>query len=239
MQLQIKNLWVKTATRIILKDVSLQVHHNEAISIIGPSGSGKTTLLKIVLGYFPSLKIRGEIFIDGMLIHKDQYALVPIQKRGLGYLSQNLALWPHCNIEKTLHLAQKFMTSRSTSQPFLLDTLIENCGLTHVRHALPCNLSGGEKQRLALARALITQPQLLILDEPFSNLDIVATRTLIEIIKTLKSSLKFSLIFVSHDLQESRALGDNVLVLYEGERYWFGQTSKLTHASFPPSWIAC
>jgi iron(III) transport system ATP-binding protein len=217
--LVIKNLSVSAQDKIILNNISFFLAPKNSLAIMGPSGSGKSTLVKAILGLL-DLKILGEIkFCDQKEI------------KNIAYIPQDLALWPHLNIEDTLILSKRF--SQSPLEPH---EILKICGLLEKKKSFLKNLSGGEKQRLALARALIQKPKLLILDEPFSNLDLVAIRTLIEVIKKLRELFGFSLILISHNLEECLRLSNEIMILYEKKTFWHGLSLNLNKNSFPKSW---
>lgn len=229
MALDIENLSASVNGHFILKNISFKLLDQASLAIIGPSGSGKTTLVKIILGLGCNLKIFGQISVNGQILQRDDWAL-PLSERKFAYIPQDLALWPHLTVQKTLELSKRF------SKESLLAThdLLDRCGLLEKKNSFPKNLSGGEKQRLALARALVGKPQLLVLDEPFSGLDVVAKTKLIRIIKDLKARFSFGLIHISHDLNECQQLADQFLVLDQGCLFWQGQ--HLIESSFPKHW---
>ncbi len=224
MKLSVDNFSMRTKARTLVKNISFTVVDHQSIAIIGPSGSGKTTLLKGLLGLkndHAALACEGRIAFSKSDLR-------------FGYVPQELSLWPHLTVAHTLKLAHQFAQKRST--PREINHLIDICGLTHLTKTLPRSLSGGEKQRLALARALINAPHFLILDEPFAHLDVVARAELLKLIATLKSAAPFNLIFVSHDLAESTALCDLILVMDKGEQIWLGESKALSRESFLPHW---
>lgn len=220
MGLIVKNLSVSTQGQPILRDISFAVPDLGTLALIGPSGSGKTTLVKAILGLLDNFTIGGQVFFDQKL------------RPNLSYIPQELALWPHLSVQKTLEISQRF----SNKSFFKCEELISSCGLIEKAKHLPKQLSGGEKQRLALARALVSEPSLLVLDEPFSGLDMVAKSKLIALIKDLQAKMGFGLIFISHDLDECLKMAQKALILDQGRIFWQGESLKLAQNSFPKEW---
>ncbi len=237
MKLKVDHLSVYAGDAPLVQDISFRLAENDALAIIGPSGSGKTTLLKALLGIHHRLFIKGSVFADDHLIEEDGIAITPLPRRRFGYIPQDLSLWPHLSVEQTLMRAQSFSVGRDKSRPNLpREQMLHDCGLDLLRHRLPASLSGGEKQRLALARALIGVPKLLVLDEPFSGLDLVMKDQLIKLINQLKATYGFSLIFVSHDLHESLAMARTMMIMDGGRKIWLGEKAELAPDCFLPHW---
>jgi ABC-type multidrug transport system ATPase subunit len=235
MHFTIKNLSVKRAQTWVVSDISFSLSGSETLAIIGPSGSGKTTLVEAILGLITS-PVFGTIHLDGKLIQRDHHHAVPVPLRKFGYIPQDLALWPHLSVQETLDLAARFALNKSAQPGHKISELMESCGLQDLTQKKPGQLSGGEKQRLSLARALVAKPRLLILDEPFSALDIVAKGLLIDLIERLKAHHHFLTIFISHDLAEVLAIGQQIMVLDGGRSLWLGAKANLKNAPFPTHW---
>lgn len=238
MKILVENLSVRAKTQFLVKEINLVLGDNQALSIIGPSGSGKTSLVKGILGLIGG--VLGRIYANDQLIQNDLHALVPLSQRGFGYIPQELALWPHLPVKKTLKLAYHFSRGyffqKKIAHHVWLEKIMIECGLSDLADKIPSLLSGGEKQRLALARALVCQPRLLILDEPFSGLDVVAKIELIKLITKLRKLFGFSLIFISHDLSESLAMGERIMIMEKGRQIWFGNKEDLSEERFLPHW---
>ncbi|HXW53729.1 MAG TPA: ATP-binding cassette domain-containing protein [Myxococcota bacterium] len=236
MALRIEDISVCADRHLILKNLSFSLAEGRTLSVIGPSGSGKSTLVNTVLGLVTNYQVAGSICYAGQIIQSNNKAVVPLAKRRFSYIPQNLALWPHLSVWRTLELAYRFSTREHIHAKAWLSELLECCGLAKLGNAFPCTLSGGEKQRLAFARALAVKPRLLVLDEPFTALDAVAKKNLITLLKDLHKRLSFSLILISHDIIESRAIGEHVLVLQDGKIVWHGKEPHLCHEIFSPNW---
>jgi ABC-type Fe3+/spermidine/putrescine transport system ATPase subunit len=192
----------------IIKEISVDISDGELFVLVGPSGAGKTTLLNMVAGLIPH---GGDILVDGDCVND-----LPPFKRNIGYLFQDLLLFPHMSVMKNILMAlKKLRLGKREKQEQVLNMM----ALFHLEpfaDRLPEELSGGEKQRVALARALISSPKVLLLDEPFSSLDFRTARYLRLELKRIQSQLKTTMLFVTHNLEEARDLGDRMGVMTEG-----------------------
>lgn len=187
-------------------DVQFEVN-DEIVALYGPSGSGKTTILNGIAGL--TKLTDGTIKLNDRLFVKDGKPLVPVQKRNVGYVFQSYALFPHMTIWENIEYAMKDeqMTKR----------LIEQLEIDHIIDQYPKEVSGGEKQRAALIRALATKPEILLLDEPFSALDDNTKRKSIEQILMIHENWKIPIIFVSHYQEEVKSLTDRILFIRDGK----------------------
>lgn len=234
MSLEIRNLSVMSPQELILKEISLSLKSGSFTALLGPSGSGKTTLVRAILGLNQNLSVRGDIFFENKLIQKDQRTIIKLRDRRFAYIPQNLKLWPHLSVEEALKLCAHWSGSKkSSSWP---QEIIELTGLKNHKYKKPSELSGGEQQRLALARVLVAKPRLIIFDEPLSALDIIAKAELIKLIKTAKSLINFSSLLITHDLAEAMALSEDILLLIKGQKIWSGPREQLSNAPFPDYW---
>ncbi len=192
----------------LLRSVQLRVNHGECFVIVGPSGAGKTTLLRVIAGLQPHT---GSVFLDGEHMNG-----VPPHLRRIGYVSQDLHLFPHLSLEGNLLLGMERLTltrreKRARAQELMM--LLKIHGLAPRN---PATLSGGEKQRAALARALASSPRILLLDEPFSKLDFRTSLYLRGEFKKLQQKLKLTTILVTHDMTEARDMGNGLAVMQSG-----------------------
>ena len=193
-----------------IADVSLELSSGERVVVLGPSGSGKTTLLRLVAGL--ERPDAGEIWLDGRKVAAAGRNLVAANQRRVGFVFQDLALWPHLTVRRQLEfMADAAGVERATRAGRIDDTL----RLFHVDARLadryPHQLSGGEQQRVALARTLVARPRLLLLDEPFSSLDLRLRDELRREVAALSRQLQLTAIYVTHDRADAEALADRTI----------------------------
>ncbi|MDO5562700.1 MAG: ABC transporter ATP-binding protein, partial [Synergistaceae bacterium] len=196
-------------------DLNLSIEKGECFSFLGPSGCGKTTTLRMVAG-FEDLD-EGEIEVGGKLIsssHKNYY--LPPEDRGFGMVFQAFAVWPHMTVYDNVAFPLKIKKLPKHEIEERTKQALENTNLTKQAQLYPNDLSGGEKQRIALARALSINPGLLLLDEPLSNLDPHLREEMRFEIKDLQRKYDFAIIYVTHDQSEAMALSDRIMVMRDG-----------------------
>jgi ABC-type Fe3+/spermidine/putrescine transport system ATPase subunit len=197
-----------------LSEVSFTVNAGEHTAILGSSGCGKTTALRLLAGLeAPS---HGQVLLDGKVISEPNRVLMPPLLRGIAMVFQDLALWPNLTVMGNVllglsgaKLARREARARAAESLTL-------CGIAALAHRRPAQLSGGQQQRVALARAIAARPRLLVLDEPFSSVDITTTARLLEEIRSLAAQQKLTIVLVSHDPQEAIAICQTAVVLEDG-----------------------
>ncbi len=212
----------------IIKGLSLHIKDGELFVLVGPSGAGKTTLLNMVAGLVP---YEGRILVDGKCING-----LPPFKRNIGYLFQDLLLFPYISVKKNILMALKRLGIGKRQKQERVLEILEIFNLAPLAERLPGELSGGEKQRAALARALVASPKILLLDEPFSSLDFRTARYLRLELKRIQAKLGTTMLFVTHNLEEARDLGDRMGVLTEGILEQVGSVREIMlHGEDSPS----
>jgi sulfate transport system ATP-binding protein len=207
--IKIENLLFKRNKRHVLSVEGLHVQQGERIALLGPSGSGKTTLLRIIAGL--EKENEGSIRLNGEIVSGVRY--VPPFKRRLNMLTQEYGLWDH--LTSIQHLALVRSKGKSLKPDDSDSVLLSQLGLDHLKDIYPSKLSGGEKQRLALARTLAIKSEILLLDEPFSNVDAVLSRELMRILDKQHEIGGLTRIMVTHDI-EGAIKTSNRLVIVEG-----------------------
>lgn len=211
MLLKLENIGKKWGKKTVLKDISFSIEKGEFISLLGPSGSGKTTLLRLIVGLdYPE---EGKIFLKDKLVSSPNY-LFPPQKRKIGMVFQDLCLWPHMNVEEQILFA---LNCPKRVRKEKLNYLLNNFELQEHRKKFPFQLSGGEKQRLALARSLAAEPEILLLDEPLANLDIDLKIGIQKLILKLQREIKITIVYVTHDQIEALMLAERIILLNQGK----------------------
>lgn len=193
-------------------DVQFSVK-DEIVVLFGPSGSGKTTILNNIAGL--SHPDDGHIELNKRIFFMKKQKPLPVQKRRVGYLFQDYALFPHMTVEKNIYYGVGKKHSADHSET--IRSIIEELGIEHLLSKYPKQISGGEKQRVALTRALATKPQLLLLDEPFSALDQATRLQCHEQLLSLHSKWNIPIILVTHNLEEAQKLGDRILFIERGK----------------------
>lgn len=197
--LEVVNVAKSFGARRVLHDVSFRVEAGSAIALLGASGCGKTTLLRVIAGLEHADK--GEIRIGGRLVSSPR-AIVPPEQRGIGMVFQDLALWPHMRAWRHLEFVLRGRGKNRGERMHIAQETLARLGLAHRANAYPSEMSGGEQQRLAFARALVTEPALLLLDEPFSNLNAELRDTLIIELERQKCERNVAVVIATHDAAE-------------------------------------
>ncbi|MFD1362660.1 ATP-binding cassette domain-containing protein [Lentibacillus salinarum] len=187
-------------------DAQFDVERNIVV-LFGPSGAGKTTILNCIAGI--DQPDSGHITLNGRHLFQTHAKPVPIAKRNIGYLFQDYALFPHMTVDKNIRYGLK--------NERLLHHLSALTGIDHLRPKYPQQISGGEKQRVALVRALVTQPETLLLDEPFSSLDHETRVECQDELLRLHSTWDIPILLVTHDAEEAGKLGDRILHIDQGQ----------------------
>ena len=207
MKIKIENLYFGyLKDKLILNNISFGIEAGETIAIVGASGCGKSTLLRIISGILPNIgnHLKGNIEVEGMT--PDQYR----QTGKLTFMFQEATLMPHLTVKHNIELPLKI---KGQSNEQKINNLIKAVGLEEYCNYLPKQLSGGMKTRVALARSFSTNPELLLLDEPFSALDIAWKSKLYVELERLREERATTVIVVTHDVQEALLLADHVIVM--------------------------
>jgi molybdate transport system ATP-binding protein len=198
---------IKLSRRGFTIDLELSCQPGKLLSVVGPSGGGKTTILRILAGL--ERPDAGHITCgDSTWADMDKGICLSPQKRRVGYVFQEFTLFPHLNVRENAAFAT---VDKNTA-----DELLKRLKIWHLRDARPHNISGGERQRVAICQALARGPRALLLDEPFSALDALTRRNLREELKSLKTEFSIPIIHVTHDIREAIYLGDEVLPVVQG-----------------------
>lgn len=206
-----------------VKNISFQLEKGELVSFLGPSGCGKTTLLNIIGGFVKNDS--GSIYLEDKDITE-----YPPEKREIVTVFQNYALFPHMNVVENVKYGLKYRGYNKEEQIKLAKEYLKIVGLEgHEKNSVG-ELSGGQQQRVALARALVLQPKILLLDEPFSNLDAKLKIAMREEIKELQKRLGISMIFVTHDQEEALSISDRIVVMSNGEIVQIGKPEEIYYS---------
>ena len=207
--ISIRNLFVELGD-FMLKNASLDVEDGEYMVVVGPSGAGKTVLLESIAGLFPLRQ--GEIWLRG----KEATRLKPEQRR-VSIVYQDHALFPHLSVRENIIFGLRMHKTKPEQTQNALAKVIDLLGISSLLHRKPATLSGGEQQKVALARALCVSPDVLLLDEPLSSLDPRTREGIEEELKHLHRTLKVTTLHVTHNFEEAIALGRRIAVIGDGE----------------------
>lgn len=208
--LSLKNIEKTFEEKLVLCDVDLSINEGEFFTFLGPSGCGKTTLLRIIAGFVKAEK-------GSVVFEKQNMANIPAEKRNIAMVFQNYALFPFMNVYENIAYGLKNKKVKKAQIKKQVDKYLELVNLKGYGKRNVSELSGGEQQRVALARSLVMQPKLLLLDEPLSNLDARLRDKMRIELKELQNKLGITTIFVTHDQTEALTMSDRIAVFNEGE----------------------
>ena len=216
----IKNAQKRYGDNIIIEDLSLDIKQGEFFTLLGPSGCGKTTLLRMIAG-FNSIE-HGDFYFNEKRIND----LDP-SKRNIGMVFQNYAIFPHLTVEQNVEFGLK---NRKVSKDVMkaeTDKFLKLMQIDEYRDRMPDRLSGGQQQRVALARALVIKPDVLLMDEPLSNLDAKLRVEMRTAIKEIQNSIGITTVYVTHDQEEAMAVSDRIAVMKDGTIQHLGQPKDI------------
>jgi len=207
-----------------LKNIDLTINESEITVFIGPSGSGKTTLLKMINRLEDNTT--GEVKINGKNVKEYD---IHKMRWDIGYALQQVALFPHMNVEENIAIVPELKKWKKEKINARIDELLNMVGLEpkKYRKRNPSELSGGEAQRVGIARALAADPKIILMDEPFSALDPITRASLQEDVKKLQKQINKTIVFVTHDIEEAFLLGDKICIIQDGELIQTGTKQEI------------
>jgi lipopolysaccharide export system ATP-binding protein len=224
MILRSENLVKKYKSRTVANNVSVEVKQGEIVGLLGPNGAGKTTSFYMIVGMVKPNS--GKIFLDDLDITKE-----PMYRRaqlGIGYLPQEASVFRKLSIEDNLRAVLEMTKLTKKEQEEKVETLLDEFGLQHVRKNLGDQLSGGERRRTEIARALATDPKFILLDEPFAGVDPIAVEDIQSVIRTLKSK-NIGILITDHNVHETLNITDRAYLLYSGSVIKSGSAEDLAN----------
>ena len=205
----IDNVVKKYGDTTIIPDLSAFIKNGEFFTLLGPSGCGKTTLLRMIAG-FNSIE-GGTIEFDGKVIND-----IPAQKRNIGMVFQSYAIFPHLTVRQNVEYGLKIRKVPKEHMRERVDEILKVVKIDHLKKRMPSKLSGGQQQRVALARAIVIHPEVLLMDEPLSNLDAKLRVEMRNAIKRIQQQVGITTIYVTHDQEEALAVSDRIAVMNGG-----------------------
>jgi lipopolysaccharide export system ATP-binding protein len=222
MILRTENLVKKYKARAVVKNVSFMVQQGEIVGLLGPNGAGKTTSFYMIVGLITPNE--GKIFLDD-----DEITGEPMYRRaqrGIGYLSQEASVFRGLSVEDNILAVLEMTTLPKENQREKVESLLSEFGLQKIRKSLGIQLSGGERRRTEIARALAIDPKFILLDEPFAGVDPIAVEDIQEIITKLKTK-NIGVLVTDHNVHETLSITDRAYLLYEGEILKYGTSQEL------------
>lgn len=224
MILRSENLVKKYKTRTVANNVSVQVQQGEIVGLLGPNGAGKTTSFYMIVGMIKPNS--GKIFLNDIDITKE-----PMYRRaqlGIGYLPQEASVFRKLSIEDNLRAVLEMTKLTKKEQEVKVENLLDEFGLQHVRKNLGDQLSGGERRRTEIARALATDPKFILLDEPFAGVDPIAVEDIQSVVRKLKEK-NIGILITDHNVHETLSITDRAYLLYSGSVIKSGTAEDLAN----------
>ena len=224
MQLRTENIVKKYNKRTVVDHVNIAVAQGEIVGLLGPNGAGKTTAFNIIVGLIRPLE--GKVFLDNLDISG-----LPMYKRaqnGIGYLPQEASVFRHLSVEDNIAAVLEFTSFSKSEQKDKVEQLLEEFGLQTVRKSLGIQLSGGERRRTEIARALAMDPKFILLDEPFAGVDPIAVEDIQKIVAKLKDR-NIGVLITDHNVHETLSITDRAYMLFDGKIFVSGTTEELAN----------
>jgi len=222
MKLRAENIVKKYKKRTVVKGVSFEVNQGEIVGLLGPNGAGKTTSFYMIVGLIKPFS--GRIFLD-----EEEITMIPVYKRaqkGIGYLAQEASVFRQMSVEDNILSVLEMTKLPKAYQLEKVETLLTEFGLHHIRKSKGFQLSGGERRRTEIARALAIDPKFILLDEPFAGVDPIAVEDIQSIIKKLKEK-NIGVLITDHNVHETLTITDRSYLLYEGSIMKAGTAEEL------------
>lgn len=218
--IEIQNIGKTFSGYKVLKDISFGAKSGEFIYLLGPSGCGKTTTLRIIAGL--EQQDKGKVFVRG-----EEVSNFPAHKRGVGFIFQNYALFPHMTVRENIEFGLKMNSVPKKDFENKVKNILSLVGLDGFEDRKPNNLSGGEKQRISICRALVINPKILLMDEPLANLDAKLKKDMRIELNNLQKKIGITTICVTHDQEEAISTADRIVLMYKGQIEQIGKPYEI------------
>jgi lipopolysaccharide export system ATP-binding protein len=222
MHLSTDNLVKRYRNRTVVKNVSIEVEQGEIVGLLGPNGAGKTTSFYMIVGLITPNN--GRIFLE-----QEDITSLPVYKRaqkGIGYLSQEASVFRKLSVEDNIRAVLEMNHIEKAEQEALIESLLDEFGLQKIRKSMGFQLSGGERRRTEIARALAIKPKFILLDEPFAGVDPIAVEDIQYIVSKLKDK-NIGILITDHNVHETLSITDRAYLLFEGEIMRSGTSEEL------------
>lgn len=219
-----QNLVKDYGKKHVVKNVSFQVEQGEIIGLLGPNGAGKTTSFYMIVGLVKATQ--GKVFLDKQDITSD--AMYKRAQKGIGYLAQEASIFRKLSVEDNIKSVLQFTKHSKKEQQMRTDALIEEFSLEHVRKNRGDLLSGGERRRCEIARCLATEPNFILLDEPFAGVDPIAVEDIQKIVRSLKEK-NIGILITDHNVSQTLAITDKTYIMFEGKILKEGSPEELAN----------
>ncbi len=222
MKLWTKDLVKKYRQRTVVNSVSMEVKRGEIVGLLGPNGAGKTTNFYMIVGLIKPFS--GQVFLDDKEITEEP--MYKRAQRGIGYLAQEASVFRQLSVEDNLRAVMEFTKLNKAEQNERLESLLDEFGLQHIRKSKGIQLSGGERRRTEIARALAVDPKFILLDEPFAGVDPIAVEDIQYIVSKLKDK-NIGILITDHNVHETLSIVDRAYLLFEGSILKSGSAQDL------------
>jgi lipopolysaccharide export system ATP-binding protein len=224
MKLRAENISKKYKKRLVVDNVTIELNQGEIVGLLGPNGAGKTTSFYMIVGLIKPNS--GNIFLDDKEITEE--AMYKRAKRGIGYLAQEASVFRKMSVEDNLKTVLQFTKLNKKEQQERMESLLEEFGLQHIRKNQGITLSGGERRRTEIARALAVDPSFILLDEPFAGVDPIAVEDIQSIVTKLKNK-NIGVLITDHNVHETLSITDRAYLLLEGKILRSGTSEELAN----------
>jgi len=218
----VKNLNKKYGNKIAVKNISLEIKQGEIVGLLGPNGAGKTTCFYMIAGLVSASQ--GNIFIDSLEITKMQ--MHQRSRLGIGYLPQEASIFRGMSVEDNIYCVLQIVEVNEFKRREKLEKLLEEFSITHIRKSHALELSGGERRRVEIARALATNPSFILLDEPFAGVDPIAVNDIRQMVLQLKNR-NIGVLITDHNVRETLSIVERAYIVYDGSILTSGSNQEI------------
>lgn len=223
--LEIKQLSKHFNKKRVVKGVSFSVEQEQLLALLGPSGCGKTTTLRMIAGL--ETPDNGEIWIEGTLASHGRKIMISQKHRHIGMVFQDLALWPHMTVYENIEFGLKAHGLIRTERRKKIEAVLNRVNMQNYTNVYPGKLSGGQQQLIAIARAIVTKPKLLLMDEPLSSIDVKLREDIRQEIRRIQQETQITTVYITHDQEDAFLLADKIAVMNNGKLEQIGSPEEI------------